>query len=71
MEKKPVDEMRARGSGREEAIDTLLPDPQPTDPCVSPEEIAALAVYLAGDMARSITGTTIYMDGGRSVKQGA
>ena len=30
----------------------------------SADEIAALAVYLAGDMARSITGSIISIDGG-------
>ena len=32
-----------------------------------PEEIVEMFLYLASPLARSITGTTILMDGGRSV----
>ena len=36
----------------------------PTDRPVQPQEIAAAAVYLASDQARSITGDTLAIDGG-------
>jgi 3-hydroxybutyrate dehydrogenase len=39
---------------------------QPSKQFVTVEEVAALAVYLASDAARSITGTVISMDGGWS-----
>ena len=32
-----------------------------------PEEIVEMFLYLASPMARSVTGTTILMDGGRSI----
>ena len=42
----------------------LLSEKQPSKRFVLIEELGALAVYLAGDMASSITGTTVSMDGG-------
>ena len=36
----------------------------PTDRPVQPQEVAAAAVYLASDQARSITGDTLAIDGG-------
>jgi 3-hydroxybutyrate dehydrogenase len=37
---------------------------QPTKQFVTPEQVAALAVFLCRDEAASITGTNISMDGG-------
>lgn len=59
-------EKRAAASGRsfdEEKTD-LLKEKQPNGEFVSVEEIGALAVYLSGELARSITGTAISIDGG-------
>lgn len=59
-------EKRAKESGRSfdaEKID-LLSEKQPSKEFVSVEEIGALAVYLAGDLARAITGAAISIDGG-------
>lgn len=42
--------------------------PQPTRRFVQPEEIAELAAYLCGEMARSITGSAISIDGGWTAK---
>jgi 3-hydroxybutyrate dehydrogenase len=42
--------------------------PQPTKQFVQPEEIAELALYLSTDHARSITGSTISIDGGWTAK---
>ena len=59
-------EKRAAESGRsfnEEKI-ALLSEKQPNKEFVSVEEIGALAVFLSGDLARSITGTAISIDGG-------
>ena len=49
---------------REQVINDVLLDAQPTKQFVTVDEIASLAVYLAGDMARSITGSIISIDGG-------
>jgi 3-hydroxybutyrate dehydrogenase len=56
--------MAARGLTREQVINDVLLAAQPTKEFVTVEEIAALALYLAGDMARSVTGSIISIDGG-------
>ena len=64
VEKQIPDTMAARGLTREQVINDVLLTAQPTKQFVTVDEIAALAVYLAGDMARSITGAIISIDGG-------
>ncbi len=64
VEKQIPDTMAARGLTREQVINDVLLDAQPTKQFVTVEEIASLAVYLAGDMAKSITGSVISIDGG-------
>jgi 3-hydroxybutyrate dehydrogenase len=56
--------MAARHMTREQVINDVLLTAQPTKQFVTVEEIAAMAVYLAGDLARSITGSIISIDGG-------
>lgn len=56
--------MAARNMSREEVINNILLAAQPTKQFVTVDEVAALAVFLAGDMARSITGALISIDGG-------
>jgi 3-hydroxybutyrate dehydrogenase len=64
VERQIPDTMAARGLTREQVIRDVLLAAQPTKEFVTAEEVAALALYLAGDMARSITGATISIDGG-------
>lgn len=64
VEKQIPDTMAARGLTREQVIKDVLLAAQPTKEFVTVEEVAALALYLSGDMARSITGAIISMDGG-------
>ncbi len=64
VEKQIPDTMAARGLTREQVINDVLLTAQPTKQFVTVDEIAALALYLAGDMARSITGAIISIDGG-------
>jgi 3-hydroxybutyrate dehydrogenase len=64
VERQIPDTMKARGLTREQVINDVLLTAQPTKQFVTVEEVAALAVYLAGDMARSITGSIISNDGG-------
>jgi 3-hydroxybutyrate dehydrogenase len=56
--------MQARGLTREQVINDVLLAGQATKKFVSVEEVGALAVYLSGEMARSITGALITIDGG-------
>jgi 3-hydroxybutyrate dehydrogenase len=64
VEKQIPDTMAARGLSREEVIRDVLLHAQPTKQFVTVEEVAALAVFLASDSARSITGALIPIDGG-------
>jgi len=64
VEKQIPDTMAARGLTREQVIKDVLLAAQPTKEFVAVEEIAALALYLSGDMAKSITGAIISIDGG-------
>ena len=54
----------ARGISREAVIRDVLLAAQPTRRFAEVEEIGALAVFLAGPAARSITGTALPVDGG-------
>ncbi|HEX4176891.1 MAG TPA: 3-hydroxybutyrate dehydrogenase, partial [Rhizomicrobium sp.] len=64
VEKQIPETMAARHMTREQVMNDVLLTAQPTKQFVTVEEIAALAVFLAGDMARSITGSIIAIDGG-------
>ena len=56
--------MEARGLTREQVVNDVLLHAQPTKQFVTSEEVAALAVFLAGDAARSMTGVILPIDGG-------
>jgi 3-hydroxybutyrate dehydrogenase len=58
------DRARERGISREEAILNVILERQPSKEFVMIEEVAALAVYLAGEAAASITGAAMSVDGG-------
>ncbi len=58
------DTMAARGMTREQVINDVLLAKQPTKSFVLPEDVAALALFLCGDVARNITGANYSIDGG-------
>jgi 3-hydroxybutyrate dehydrogenase len=64
VEKQIPDTMKARGLTKEQVINDVLLTAQPTKEFVTVEQVAALAVYLCSDAAKSITGTVLPMDGG-------
>jgi 3-hydroxybutyrate dehydrogenase len=64
VEKQIPDTMKTRGLTREQVINDVLLAAQPTKRFVTPEEVAALALFLCRDAAASITGSNISMDGG-------
>lgn len=66
--KQVADQARIHGLSEDEVVRTIFLGPQPTKRFVQPEEIAEMAYYLSGEMARSITGTTISIDGGWTAK---
>jgi 3-hydroxybutyrate dehydrogenase len=64
VEQQIPDTMKARGLTREQVMNDVLLAAQPTKRFVTPEEVAALAVYLCREEARSITGANLSIDGG-------
>jgi 2-keto-3-deoxy-L-fuconate dehydrogenase len=57
-------EANASGAGGVEAARSAFVARQPMGRLGTPQEIAALAVYLAGDDAQFITGQAVVIDGG-------
>ncbi len=64
VESQIPDTMKTRGLTREQVIDDVLLAAQPTKRFVTPEEVAALTLFLCRDDAGSITGANLSMDGG-------
>ena len=58
------DTMKARGLTRQQVIDDVLLEAQPTKQFVTTDEVAALAVFLCSDAAKQITGANLSIDGG-------
>jgi 3-hydroxybutyrate dehydrogenase len=64
VEKQIPDTMKARNMTKEQVINDVLLDAQPTKEFVTSDQVAALAVFLCSDAASQITGTNLSMDGG-------
>jgi 3-hydroxybutyrate dehydrogenase len=64
VEKQIPDTMKARNMTREQVMNDVLLDAQPTKQFVTVEEVAAIAVFLCSDSAKNITGANISVDGG-------
>lgn len=64
VQKQINDRAKKEGIEPAKAKTEMVQEKQPTQQFVTVEELGALAVYLSGDMAKAITGTTIAMDGG-------
>ena len=64
VENQIPDTMKARGLTREQVINDVLLDAQPTKEFVTPEQVAALALFLCRDEAAQITGANLSVDGG-------
>ncbi|MEI5685939.1 3-hydroxybutyrate dehydrogenase [Sphingomonas kyungheensis] len=58
------DTMTARGMTREQVMNDVLLAAQPTKAFVTPEQVAALALFLCRDEAKAITGANLSVDGG-------
>ena len=64
VENQIPDTMKARNLTREQVMNDVLLAAQPTKQFVTPEQVAALALFLCRDEAGSITGANLSMDGG-------
>jgi len=64
VENQIPDTMKARGLTREQVINDVLLDQQPTKQFVTPEQVAEIALFLCSDAASNITGANISVDGG-------
>lgn len=68
VERQIPDTMKARNMTREQVIQEVLLEAQPTKQFVTVDQVAALAMFLCSDAASQITGTNISMDGGWTAK---
>ncbi|WP_112662904.1 3-hydroxybutyrate dehydrogenase [Microvirga flavescens] len=64
VERQIPDTMKARGLTKEQVINDVLLEAQPTKQFVTVDQVAALAVFLTTDAASQITGANLSMDGG-------
>lgn len=64
VESQIPDTMKARGMTREQVMNDVLLAAQPTKQFVTPEQIAAFALFLCRDEAAAITGANLSADGG-------
>jgi 3-hydroxybutyrate dehydrogenase len=64
VEKQIPETMAARNMTKEQVINEVLLEAQPTKQFVTADQVAALAVYLCSDAASQITGANLSIDGG-------
>ncbi len=64
VERQIPDTMKTRNMTKEQVINDVMLQAQPTKEFVTPEQVAALALFLCGDNAAQITGANLSIDGG-------
>ena len=64
VENQIPDTMKARGMTREQVMNDVLLAKQPTKQFVTPEQVAAMALFLCREEAANITGANLSVDGG-------
>ncbi|BBC72475.1 3-hydroxybutyrate dehydrogenase [Altererythrobacter sp. B11] len=64
VENQIPDTMKSRGMTRDQVINEVLLEQQPTKKFVTPEQVAAIALFLCRDEAENINGANYSIDGG-------
>ena len=64
LESQLADQARTRGLSEDEVIEKVMLEPAAIKSLIDPEEVAALAMFLVSDEARSITGAAHSIDAG-------
>ncbi len=64
VDKQIDDQAKAHGIPREDVLEKVIYAEAPMKRMLEPEEVAELAVYLASDLARNVTGAAIPIDEG-------
>ncbi|GGD55091.1 3-hydroxybutyrate dehydrogenase [Croceicoccus mobilis] len=64
VENQIPDTMKARNMSREDVINEVMLEREPTKKFTQPEDLGALALFLCRDVAQNITGSNISADGG-------
>jgi 3-hydroxybutyrate dehydrogenase len=64
VERQIPDTMKARGLTKEQVINDVMLQAQPTKQFVTVEQVGAFAAFLCSDAASQITGANLSMDGG-------
>jgi 3-hydroxybutyrate dehydrogenase len=64
VERQIPDTMKARNMTKEQVMNDVMLQAQPTKEFVTVDQVAAVAVFLCSDAAAQITGTNISVDGG-------
>jgi 3-hydroxybutyrate dehydrogenase len=68
VERQIPDTMKARNMTKEQVINDVLLEAQPTKQFVTVDQVAALAVFLCSDAASQMSGANLSMDGGWTAK---
>jgi 3-hydroxybutyrate dehydrogenase len=68
VERQIPDTMKARGLTKEQVINDVMLEAQPTKQFVTVDQVAALAVFLCSDAASQMSGSNLSMDGGWTAK---
>jgi 3-hydroxybutyrate dehydrogenase len=64
VDKQVDDQARAHGIPRERVISDVILAPQPSGRFVEVDEVAGMVVFLCSDAGKSVTGSSMVMDGG-------
>lgn len=68
VEKQIADQARLHGIPEDEVVDRIMLTESAVKRLIEPQEVASLALWLAGEDARMVTGASYTMDGGWSAR---